>query len=71
MLEAMTQTPHLTPRERQIIHAVARGKGNREIAEELNLSTQTVKNQLSALYAKLNVRSRVQLALYALQNGLT
>jgi DNA-binding NarL/FixJ family response regulator len=69
-MNVMTQTPHLTPRERQIIRAVARGLGNREIAAELGISAQTVKNQLSTVYSKVGVKSRVQLALYAVKERL-
>ena len=65
----MTQTPHLTPRERQIVRAVARGLTNRAIAAELRISQQTVKNQLSTLYQKLGVTSRVQLVVFAIRRG--
>ena len=67
---AMTKTPHLTPRERQIIRAVASGLANRQIAVEFGISEQTVKNQLSTLYQKVGVSSRTQLAVYAMRHGL-
>jgi DNA-binding NarL/FixJ family response regulator len=67
---AMTKTPHLTPRERQILRAVARGLGNRQIAQEFGISEQTIKNQMSTLFQKVGVSSRVQLAVYALKNDL-
>lgn len=66
----MTEKIHLTPRERQIIQAVARGLSNRAIASELRISEQTVKNQLTVLYDKVGVESRLQLALYAVRGRL-
>ena len=71
----MTPVPQahepLTPRERRILKLVVDGCTNEEIAARVHLSTQTVKNQVSALMAKLAVRNRVQLAVYAVRNGLT
>lgn len=58
----------LTGRQQLLVQAVARGLSNREIALEFSLSEQTVKNQLSGIYQKLGIRSRVQLALFALQS---
>ena len=60
----------LTARERQVARAVARGHSNREIARGLGVKEQTVKNHLSAIYAKLGVRNRLALALEAHRAGL-
>jgi DNA-binding NarL/FixJ family response regulator len=57
----------LSARERQIVEGVARGLTNREIAAETGIAYQTVKNHLSAIFQKLQVKSRVQLALLALK----
>ena len=65
----MTRAP-LTKRERQIVARVARGRTNREIAHELNIGEQTVKNHLSGIFEKLQVRNRLELALLAVQRGL-
>jgi DNA-binding NarL/FixJ family response regulator len=51
----------LTSRERQIAELVAEGRTNREVAEQLVLSTRTVEAHLRTIYAKLDVRSRVEL----------
>ena len=59
----------LSPREREIVAAVARGLSNRDIASATGIAQQTVKNHLSTIFHKLNVRSRVQLAILALQGG--
>jgi len=61
----------LSPREREIVAAVARGLSNRDIASATGIAQQTVKNHLSSIFQKLNVRSRVQLAVLALTNGLS
>ena len=52
----------LTEREQQIVQLVSEGLSNAQIAQRLSLSVQTVKNRLSALYPKLGVRSRTELA---------
>lgn len=53
----------LSPRERQIAGAVAEGMSNREIASALGITEQTVKNHLTAIFTKMKVTSRLQLAL--------
>ena len=60
----------LSPREREIVVAVARGLSNRDIASATGIAQQTVKNHLSSIFQKLNVRSRVQLAVLALRSGI-
>jgi DNA-binding NarL/FixJ family response regulator/tetratricopeptide (TPR) repeat protein len=52
----------LTPREREIAELVAAGRTNREVAEQLVLSSRTVEAHLRSVYGKLGVRSRVELA---------
>ncbi len=59
----------LTPREEQVVALVAEGLGNRQIARELNLSEHTVKKYLFRIFEKLGVSTRVELVLYAVNNG--
>ena len=59
----------LTPREEEVLLAVARGRTNAEIADELHISLSTVKSHLAALMAKLGVRNRVEIALWAYETG--
>ncbi|MGC2474605.1 MAG: response regulator transcription factor [Candidatus Sulfotelmatobacter sp.] len=59
----------LTPREEQVVALVAEGLGNRQIARELNLSEHTIKKYLFRIFEKLGVSTRVELVLYALNNG--
>ena len=60
-------TSPLTEREEQVLVAVARGLTNHEVAAELYISLSTVKTHLGSLMAKLGVRNRVELALWAYQ----
>ncbi len=62
-------TPLLTPREEQVVALVAEGLGNRQIARELNLSEHTVKKYLFRIFEKLGISTRVELVLYAVNNG--
>ncbi|MDI3328157.1 MAG: response regulator transcription factor [Alicyclobacillaceae bacterium] len=55
----------LTPRERDILARIAEGRSNREIAEELVISENTVKNHIKNMMAKLDVKNRTQLAALA------
>lgn len=59
----------LTPREEQVVALVAEGLGNRMIARELNLSEHTIKKYLFRIFEKLGVSTRVELVLYAMNNG--
>jgi len=61
---------NLTKREREILALVAEGMSNREIAERLVLSPETVKSHVAAILEKLNVSDRTQAAIYAVRNGL-
>jgi two-component system nitrate/nitrite response regulator NarP len=62
---AGTPRPALAPRERQIIRFVRRGLRNREIAKELGVTEGTVKVYLHAVFEKLGVSSRTELAIRA------
>lgn len=67
---ATAQEPALTPRESDVIRLVAQGYDNREIAKELFLAEGTVRNQVSRLLEKLELKDRTQLAVYAVKHGL-
>jgi len=55
---------HLSERENELLYLVAEGFNNKEIAEKMYLSEGTVRNYLSALLEKLELRDRTQLAVY-------
>lgn len=59
----------LSPREMEILQHVTHGKSNKEIAFELGISHQTVKNHMTAILRKLQVDDRTQAAVYALSRG--
>lgn len=60
----------LTPRELEIISAVVAGFANKEIAEYFKISEDTVKHHLSNIFDKLGVSTRLELALFAVNQGL-
>jgi DNA-binding NarL/FixJ family response regulator len=60
----------LTPREREVLAALARGLSNRELAAELFVSEKTVKTHVSSVLAKLRVADRTQAALLAARRGM-
>jgi len=60
----------LSQREREIIVLIAQGYKNKEIAEKMFITEQTVKNHLHNVFDKLGVSDRLELALYAIQNSL-
>ncbi len=80
--DATRSTPHqaeepgaarlgdLTPRETEILKFVVQGMTNREIADRLHLTEGTVKNHMSAVYAKLHARDRAQAVSFAMRQGL-
>ncbi|MDY7039799.1 MAG: response regulator transcription factor [Chloroflexota bacterium] len=59
----------LSPREMEILQLITRGMSNKEIARELGISHQTVKNHMTSILRKLAVNDRTQAALYALRRG--
>jgi two-component system response regulator NreC len=60
----------LTSREREILHLLAEGKSNKDIASTLNLSPYTVETHRRNLQEKLNLHSFAELILYAVRKGL-
>lgn len=63
-------TGDLSKSEWQIIQTVGQGMSNKEIARELCLSEGTVRNSISNILSKLNLRDRTQLAIWAVQTGV-
>lgn len=61
--------PLLSRRETEILHLVAEGQSNKEIAAVLGISDQTVKNNITSLLRKLGVHDRTQAVIHALRHG--
>lgn len=64
--------PHepLTDRETEVLQLVAQGKANKEIARLLDIGENTVKTHVRRILVKLNMQSRTQAAIFALQSGM-
>ena len=60
----------LTPREREIVAAIVAGESNRDIATRLSINTQTVKHQLTSIFDKTGISTRLELALLAIRERL-
>ncbi len=60
----------LSQREREVVALVTQGLRNKEVAERLLISEQTVKNHLRNIFQKVGVTDRLELALYAIENNL-
>lgn len=60
----------LTPRELDVLYCIALGMSNKQIAQNLFISTTTVRSHVSSMIRKLNVENRTQLAIYPREHDL-
>jgi len=60
----------LTPRELDVLVCISQGMSNKQIAQQLSVSTTTVRSHVSSMIRKLNVENRTQLAIYARDHDL-
>src|SRR5207302_6983708 len=65
-----TAIAELTPREHEVFQLLARGLSNSEICEQLVISEATAKTHVARILQKLDLRDRVQAAIYAYETGL-
>lgn len=71
MMEYKTQYEEiLTDKEVDIVRHIATGKSNKEIASAMNYSEGTIKNNISRILDKLQVSDRMQVAIFAIENGI-
>jgi DNA-binding NarL/FixJ family response regulator len=68
--EAGTFIAPLTSRETEILNCMARGYLNKQIAVELGISEQTIKNHITSILRKLNANARTEAVVVAIKNGL-
>jgi two-component system, NarL family, nitrate/nitrite response regulator NarL len=67
--ELDSRLDRITPRERQIVQLLSSGASNKEIAKKLNVTERTVKAHLTAIFRKLGISGRLQLALFVLEHS--
>ncbi len=67
---ALPTTPRLTPREMEVLKLVAKGLNNRDIAKELFISENTVKNHIRNILERLQLHSRMEAVVYAVREKL-
>lgn len=69
-VESASELDKLTPREKDILACLARGESNKIIARTLNVAESTVKIHVQNILKKLGLSSRVQAAVFAVENGM-
>jgi DNA-binding NarL/FixJ family response regulator len=69
-LKPMNRTQSLTPREKEVLHLVADGKSNKEVAAGLSISVKTAEAHRINIMRKLNAQSVVDLVKYAMRNNM-
>mgnify|MGYP003585527156 CR=1 FL=1 len=69
-LHVRQHQPDLSPRQREILEWLARGRSNKEIAQALNISVDSVKTHLKALFLKLEAVDRSEAVTLAIQRGI-
>jgi DNA-binding NarL/FixJ family response regulator len=68
--EARRAAESLTPREREVLQALAEGLDGKEIAERLHTSVRTERNHMASILSKLGVHSQLQALVFALRHGV-
>jgi DNA-binding NarL/FixJ family response regulator len=64
------RVPHFTPRELEILHQIVEAKSNREIADMLGTTEQTIKNMTRAIFDKSGCGSRLELSMWSCRSGI-
>lgn len=67
--EAQAALGRLTPREREVLQALAEGLADKDMARRLHVSTETIRTHMVRILAKLGVDSRLQAVVFAAQHG--
>ena len=69
-LEAQRAIERLTPREREVLQALAKGLDSKDIAEKLHITVETERTHMVNILNKLDVHSRLQALVFAARNGV-
>jgi DNA-binding NarL/FixJ family response regulator len=69
-LQARLSEPEITPREKEILTLVSKGRANKEIAAQLGIAEDTVKQHVSRILQKLRVSDRAQATAEAIRRGI-
>ena len=70
LLEKRRQSAGISPREMEVLTLLVKGRSNKEICNELNVSEDTVKFHFRSIFAKLNVRDRTEAVVSAIRHGI-
>lgn len=68
-MRGLSMNKKLSEREQEILDYMLQGLTNAEIADRACIKTETVKAHLKSIYQKLNVKNRIQAAIYAIKNS--
>lgn len=68
VIDTLPEVAELSPREQEVLCLIASGASNREIAQSLYITERTVKNHVTSILSRLNLRDRTQAALWAQRN---
>jgi NarL family two-component system response regulator LiaR len=68
--EPASSVAELTERELDVLRCISQGMSNKQVAQQLSISTTTVRSHISSMMRKLGMENRTQLALYAREHGL-
>jgi DNA-binding NarL/FixJ family response regulator len=69
-LQGQSSAQQITPREKEILQALADGLNDKEIAERLDISFDTVRNHMKSIFIKLEAGSRLQAVMFAVRHGM-
>lgn len=70
LLEKRRRNADISPREMEVLNLLAKGRSNKGICSELNVSEDTVKHNFRTIFSKLQVRGRTEAVVSAIRHGI-